>query len=447
MTQEIKKQNKFRNSISLKLIIVVSLSIILLIPSLMVKKLITERESRKRDTVRELTSKWGGNQLISGPVLVVPYQNTTYYSNGKHSIEVDYFQILPTTLNIDGKLDTDSRNRGIYDVLIYSGKFKISGTFSPEDFKEWPGDYDKILWNEAKIVLGISDTKGIKQTVTMNWNNTNKKFSPGRSDCRLVQKGINTDIKINLNQVNTFSIDLALNGSESVFFAPFGNQTEVNLQADWGTPSFDGWYITEENDVNDDGFTAKWITNEISRSFPQITKSESSYYDLNEQTLGVNLLLPVDTYQKSERSVKYSFLFIALTFLIIFFAEITGKKRVHPVQYLIIGLALVIFYSLLIALAEHIKFNYAYLVASLVIISMIILYTQALFKKWKNTLVVGSFLILLYVFLFTILQIADYALILGNIGLVIILALVMIYSKKVDWYGSQNSQSDNNTTS
>ncbi len=442
-TQEIKKQSKFKNSISLKLIIVVSLSLILLIPSLMVKKLISERESRKQETIHELTSKWGGNQVISGPILIVPYQDITFYKNGKQTIETNYFQILPSELKIDGDLDTDIRHRGIYDVLIYSGKYKISGNFKPEDFKDWPDKYDKILWNDAKLVLGISDTKGISKIATMTWNKKEQKFSPGHSNCYIVRKGINSKAPINSKEVNSFAISLSLNGSETAFFAPLGNETEVNLKSNWNTPSFDGWYITTENNITPEGFTAKWVTNEMSRNFPQITISENNYNGMDLQTFGVNLLLPVDTYQKSERSVKYAFLFIALTFLIIFFAEITGKLRVHPIQYLIIGLALVIFYSLLIALAEHITFNFAYLVASLVIIAMIILYTQALFKKWKNTLAVGAFLVLLYVFLFTILQIADYALILGNIGLVIILGLVMFYSKKVDWYGSQNTVEEN----
>lgn len=446
-TLENKKQNKFKNSISLKLIIVVMLSLILLIPSLMVKSLISERESRKQETLIELTSKWGGNQVISGPILVVPYQIITTYTDGKQSIKTNYFQILPSTLKIDGNLETEIRHRGIYDVLLYSGDFSLSGTFHPEDFTDWPDKYDRILWNDARLVLGISDTKGISKIATMLWNEKEKKFSPGHSKCKMVRKGINSDAPIKSNELNSFSINLSLNGSESAYFAPLGNETEVNLKSNWHTPNFDGWYITTENNVTPEGFTAKWVTNEMSRNFPQITVSENTYNDLDLQTFGVNLLLPVDTYQKSERSVKYAFLFIALTFLIIFFAEITGKIRVHPVQYLIIGLALVIFYSLLIALAEHISFNFAYLAASVVIITMIVLFTQALFKKWKNTLAVGTFLILLYAFLFTILQIADYALILGNIGLVLILGLVMFYSKKVDWYGSQNQiEEDNHIT-
>jgi inner membrane protein len=459
-TQEIKKQSKFKNSISLKLIIVVALSLFLLIPSTMVRKLIDEREGRKNEAIREITSKWGSKQTLSGPILLVPYEKVTRYKNGTHSTERDYFQILPSELNVNGELETEEKKRGIYTVLIYKGDFKITGTFKSEDFIDWPEKYDYIIWDEAKIVLGISDTKGINKTATLNWNGANRNFSPGKSNCELVRYGMNTEVKVNMDSPNNFAIDLSLNGSKSMYFTPLGKETNVKLQSNWNNPIFDGWYITSNNEVKENGFIAEWNMNEMTRAIPQIIKgsgysnneviSDYNYDSYNgystdsgNQSFGVDLKLPVDTYQKSERSVKYAFLFIALTFLIIFFAEITGKLRVHPIQYLIIGLALVIFYSLLIALAEHITFNFAYLVASLVIIAMIILYTQALFKKWKNTLAVGAFLVLLYVFLFTILQIADYALILGNIGLVIILGLVMFFSKKVDWYGSQNTVEEN----
>lgn len=443
MTTEAKtktKARKFRNSISLKLIIVTMLSLLLLIPSFMVKQLIKEREQRKNETIRELTSKWGGHQVVSGPVLMLPYEIIVKHADGKKSIEKEFFHILPSELSIDGNIIVENRHRGIYTVLLYSGDYTISGSFLSTDFKDWPEKYDKILWDEAKLVLGISDTKGITKTVEMNWNTKLKKFSPGKSSCNLFNSGINAKVTVEPNQKNEFTINLLLNGSESAFFAVLGNQNKVSLTSNWHTPKFDGYYITKENKVGDDGFTALWETTEMSRNLPQISRIEYRGIDFTMQTVGVDFLQPVATYQKSYRSVKYAFLFIALTFLIIFFAEITGKIRVHPVQYLIIGIALVIFYSLLIALAEHLTFNISFLIASLVILTLTTFYTHALFRRWKNTATVGGFLTLLYGYLFTILQVADYALIIGNIGLVLILGLVMIFSRRVDWYGSQNQE-------
>lgn len=434
---EKQKNGKFRNSITLKLIIITSISLLLLIPSFMVRKLISEREYRSKDTMREITKKWGGEQVIYGPILVVPYERKNRYYNNSIKSELSYFQILPNKVTINGSLETDLRHRGIYEVLIYSGDFTIAGDFDYSSFNDWPEKYNKIHWEDAKLVLGISDTKGIAKIASLEWNEANKKFSPGNSHTKLFSSGIHSGVDVSKEKLNTFNIKLALNGSRSCYFASLGNQTEVFLKADWNTPKFDGDCITANNEISDSSFTAEWLTNEMSRNLPQII-SDENYVNVNDiQTFGVKLMLPVDTYQKSERSVKYSFLFIVLTFFIIFFSEITGKTRVHPVQYSIAGLALVIFYSLLISLAEHMSFNAAYMLASLVITLLITFYGHTLFKSAKNALIIGGSIVILYSFLFTVLQIADYALLLGNIGLVVILGVVMLFSRKIDWYGGE----------
>ncbi len=431
MTEQIEKNSKIKQSISLKLLIVIVLSLLLLIPSLMVIILIKEREETKSDAINEITSKWGQEQTITGPVLVVPYSTI---NNSEY-----YFHILPNDLKIDGKLIPIPKHRGIYNVILYSSQINITGTFKPEDFIDLPDSYNEIRWEDARLVMGITDLKGLNNIMTLKWNDEIHEFSPGSDKCSMFQSGLYSKIPIDTKKEYIFSMDLKLNGSEAIYFTPVGNSSTITLSSTWNTPSFDGATLPSPSEVNDSGFTATWPSIELNRNFPQKSSYDGSISYSEYQKSGVKLLLPVDTYQKSTRSVKYAFLFIILTFLIIFFSEITGKKRVHPIQYLITGLALVIFYSLLIALAEHIGFNLAYLVSSLVIISMISFYMQSIFKQIKTTIIVLVLLALLYTYLFTILQIADYALLLGNIGLVIILGLVMFFSKKVDWYGDQNS--------
>lgn len=437
------KRNRFRNSISLKLIIVVSLSLLLLLPTLRIKSLIREREDRKDVTIAEITQKIGKEQTINGPILVIPYTQRIYTNKSKYSDEIHHFQVLPSELKINGVIHPTLRYRSIYKVVTYNGNFSIDGTFSAQDLKEWPNKYHKILWDQAHLVIGITDLKGITKNITVKWNKEIHNFSPGKDKCSMFNSGINAEVIANQANDNSFHIDLSLNGSQSIYFTPIGNTTHVQLKGDWNTPSFDGDFLPEKPHITDSSFQASWNVIEMNRSYPQ--KWNDNAYDryYNFQSFGAKLLLPVDTYQKSERSVKYSFLFIALTFLIIFFSEITSKNRVHPVQYLIIGFGLIIFYSLLISLAEHVGFNYAYLIASTVIIGMSTLYVKSLLKLWKPTLVITTSLIILYAFLFTILQIADYALLIGNIGLVIILGLVMYFSKKVNWYGESNVEEDN----
>lgn len=433
------KSGKWRQSITLKLFVVVILTLILLIPSAMIRQLIDERENRKNETITEITSKWGSEQTICGPILVVPYSNITKYTDGTSSETIKYFQILPDKLFFTGKVNTEIRYRSIYEVLTYSGDLKMKGVFNTANLQDWPATFTSILWDEAKLVVGISDLKGISKAVTLKWNDTQKKFSPGKAQCSMSNYGINTAVDIEVPGEYNFEVNLNLNGSNAIFVTPIANETEVNLTANWGTPSFDGTFLPTEKTISDSAFTANWNTNEMNRTYPQImiTDSFTEYFDF--QSVGVRLLLPVDAYQKSTRSVKYALLFIALTFLIMFFSEVIGKGRIHPVQYLIVGIALVIFYSLLIALAEYIGFNLAFMVASLVIVSMITAYIHSMFKKLNITLIIASALVLLYVYLFTVVQIADYALIMGNIGLIIILGLIMIFSKKIDWYGNQNN--------
>ena len=437
-TQLNEKSSKIKQSISLKLLIVVALSLLLLIPSTMVTVLINGRESTKSTAVYEITSKWGLEQTITGPVLLIPYTK----KNSNNQSEYRYFHILPNELTINGEINPMIKYRGIYKVILYTSKLHISGTYKPEDFTDLPDNYEWIDWADAKFIVGISDVKGLNNIESLNWNDQTLKFLPGSDRCSMFQTGLNARVTVNANTEYKFSMDMDINGSEAIYFTPVGNSTTITLSSAWKNPSFDGATLPSPSNVTDSGFTATWKSTELNRNFPQKLSYDgtSGYFDY--QKSGVKLFQPVDTYQKSTRSVKYAFLFIILTFLIIFFSEITGKNRVHPVQYLITGIALVVFYSLLIALAEHIPFNYSYLISSVVIISMITIYIRSIFKNNKTTLVVGTLLVLLYAYLFTILQIADYALLLGNIGLVIILGLVMFYSKKVDWYGNQNANNN-----
>ena len=446
MTTKEEKKNKFKNSISLKLIIVCCLSLVLLLPSLKIRQLIREREDRKEETIKEITQKWGTEQTISGPILIIPYVKRVHTSKNEYTDHIHYFHVLPSELSIDGTLQPSERYRGIYKVITYNTQLNMKGQFTPEDFINWPNQYTRILWEEARVVVGISDLKGITQNINLIWNSGSNKFSPGKFYASMFDSGINSEVVINKDSINTFSVDLALNGSEAIYFTPTAGSTEVTLTGNWHTPSFDGSFLPQAPQVNDTSFSAQWNVIEMNRNYPQIwsSKSYDQWYDY--QSFGVKLLLPVDTYQKSERSVKYALLFIALTFLIVFFSEITGKNRVHPIQYLIIGISLIIFYSLLISLAEHIGFNAAYWVSSLVIIGLITYYIKSLLKNWKPTMAVTSTLVILYTFLFTLLQISDYALLLGNIGLVIILAVVMIFSRKVNWYAQRTITNDETDT-
>ncbi len=437
------KQNnssRFKNSISLKLIVIVILSFLLLIPTIFVRSLIDERQNRRNEAILEVTSKWGGQQTLFGPVILIPYEKYEETSKDCYISRKHYMHLLPEELSINGVIEPEVRHRGIYEVMLYKSALSVTGSFSKESFTDWPDNPDKILWQEATLAIGISDLKGLENIKSMEWNNDSIVAAGGIPYESSLTTGLNSPIQIAQDRNNTFSMELVLKGSEAIYFVPTGESTNVRLSSNWSTPSFDGAMIPEKPEVTDKGFIAEWNTLSLTRSFPQKWSDKSYEYEIPQSAFGVSLLIPVDIYQKTTRSVKYALLFIGLTFLVIFFIEVISKKKIHPVQYLLTGAALVIFYSLLLALSEQFSFGLAYLIAAASIIGLIVFYANSLFHKLSYTFATGGVLMVLYAFLFAILHMSDLALLLGNIGLFIILAIVMFFSRKIDWYNTQESK-------
>lgn len=206
----------------------------------------------------------------------------------------------------------------------------------------------------------------------------------------------------------------------------------MRISSQWADPSFSGSFLPETREITADGFDATWNINYLNRNYPQYWINKA--YNLDASEFGVRFLIPVDHYQKSMRSIKYAFMFIALSFLIFFLTELISGIRLHPIQYLLVGVALVIFYTLLISLAEHIGFNLAYVVSSLGITSLIGLYVRSSTGKWRQGLITWSLLLVIYAFLFTTLQLQDYSLLFGSVGIFLVMAIIMYVSRKVSWY-------------
>jgi inner membrane protein len=255
------------------------------------------------------------------------------------------------------------------------------------------------------------------------------------SATKISDSGVSVMAPLDLKSAKTykFSFDLNLNGSQSLNFIPLGKETNINLASKWANPSFDGAFLPDQRQVSKDGFTAQWKILSLNRNYPQ-SFSESDSYSIKDSAFGVKFLVPIDQYQKITRSVKYAIMFIALTFLTFFFVEIFNKKRIHPIQYLLVGFALLVFYTLLLSISEHTNFNFAYILSSIATIILITLYSKAIFKNNFLSLLLGCILIILYGFMYVVLQLQDYALLMGSIGLFIVLAAVMYASRKIDWY-------------
>lgn len=424
-----------KNSVTLKLITITILMLLLLIPTAMIESIIEERQASNRLATDEVSAKWANEQLINGPILSIPviYE---YLKDDKPTEVTRYWKILPHALSINGKVIPKSLNRGIYEVIVYdadmaiSGSFIIDETFDKDNVKE-------IKYDRAFLTIGISDMRGIKDQVSIKFDTSNLKVQPGSKIPDLIKSGITAqlpDLKDSANKPIPFQFNLGLQGSQQLSFTPIGSTTEVKLTSAWDSPSFNGSFLPRSRQVDESGFTANWKVLELNRNFPQSWIGNHNLSEIEISAFGVDLIMPVDDYQKSIRSIKYGAMTVALTFLTIFLVEVIKKRRIHPFQYAFVGLALCLFYILLISISEHLNFNIAYFISTASVVTMIGLYAISVFNSKRISLLLILIIIGVYCFLFTTLQLADYALLLGSIGLTAILGIAMYYTRNINWY-------------
>jgi inner membrane protein len=440
------KKNKFLNmettvntiwqksKLIVKGLIIGFLALLLLIPAYFVQELIREREARQKEAFVEVSSKWADRQTIAGPVLVIPYTKQSTDNSGKPMVIKSLAYFLPDQLAITATVTPIKKYRGIYQVMLYSSTIDLSGNFSSlplEKLKLAPGD---LIWSEAYVCLGISDAKGLKNELRINWNDSVLSLTPSNvnnaafKDCFVSPVAITAEGESNGIK---FSGQININGSEQLLFTPVGKQTTVQMQSSWPDPSFTGNQLPDVSTISRSGFTAKWKSLSHTRSFPQSWKDDS--YNLSTASFGTGLFIPVNGYQKTMRSVKYAILCILLTFTAFFLIETNNRKSVHPIQYALIGFALILFYTLLLSFSEYIGFNGAYAVAALATVALITWFVKGLLNSMKLSALLSFVLVLLYSYIFTILQLQDYALLLGSVGLFLTLAVVMYYSRKMQW--------------
>jgi inner membrane protein len=318
-------------------------------------------------------------------------------------------------------------------VIVYNSTLELEGTFDLSEISRLQVPPVSIEWGKACLQLGITDTRGIQNEIALEWSGQNCSAEPGLIIDDIALSGITIKVPVTPDdRIQPFSMKMELRGSEWFHIVPSGKTTKIRLTSPWTTPSFTGAFLPDKREISPSGFDAEWEVFHLNRSFPQVWIDQT--YSLDESSFGLSLLFPTDEYQKSTRSVKYAILFIALTFLIFVLIEVINHRKVHPVQYLLVSFGLLIFYTLLISLSEHLGFNLAYLVSGISVVGLITIYTYSIFKKVSLTVLMGSSLTALYIFLFVILQLQDFALLIGSIGLFVILGLVMLLTRKISWY-------------
>jgi len=406
----------------------------MLIPTVFVMNLVEERKERQKEVIAEVSSKWADSQVLSGPFLIIPY-SFQQKIDAKETVTVtQQLVVLPEVLDETGTITPQIKKRSIYQVALYQSNLQLQGRFDLKGIAAGAGE--TILWKEAILCLGISDTRGIESQVTGTWSGQPVVFDAGIPANNLVSRGMSVPVDLSApTQQGTygFNIPIKLKGSEALQILPLGKSTTLNIQSPWESPSFIGKFLPEYK-PNEHGFNAKWQVLHFNRDFPQVWKNQQ--FKATEFAFGVSLIQPADNYAKTLRSVKYAILFIGLTFGFFYLLEIMLGRRVHPVQYVLVGLALIVFYTLLLSIGEILTFNIAYLIATLATVTLIGMYAKQMFGTWKNGMTIAGFLAGLYTFIYILIQLEDTALLAGSIGLFLLVALAMHFSRKIDWYGS-----------
>ncbi len=413
----------------LKIIIIGLLSLLLLIPQQFIMRLISERYKTSSEAEREVSQLWSKPQRITGPVIRIP---------AKSSNDNDVY-LLPEMLQIKGDVKTETRHRSIFDVTVYTADLDINGNFIMPNLSAFADSVYDIP--KAEILIALNDFRGLTENITIKLDDKNYAMKSNKDEemgsvlCCRIPLSIMQD-----GQQANYSVKLPIKGSESLMFLPLGNSTEVQLTSDCTSPSFQGNFLPLTQTVSAQGFTATWKILSINRDFSQmVTRWNESgngprCVNMSENEFGVTMKVPVLQYQQTTRSVKYAYLFIFLTFATVFFLEYRRQTPIHPVQYLLIGIALLVFYTLLLSFSEHIPFLWSYLIAMLMTIVLITGYLAGILKIRKTAIMIGLMLLSLYVFMYVLLQLETYTLLVGSIGIFIILAALMYASQKVKWY-------------
>ena len=430
-------------------------SICLLIPFLLISLAMTngvlrERQGLQQEAAREIAGIWGQRQQVTGPVLAVTYSykaqviRTRIVEGKKTDVEetdqlwsTAYF--LPENLVVTGTVEPEVRHRGIYDTVVYSTKLKLTGNFQP-DFAAAGIGADKINWANTHVLFGVGDLRGIRSVsaVTLNGGQPfafETAAGVGGEGLSLAARidGVTAGLKLE------FAFETALQGSERLDIVPVGKATRVTLSSPWADPSFGGACLPVKRSVSAAGFTAEWETSHFSRGFGQswsdrMTVSPERMQKFAAASFGVAFTQPVDGYRLAERAQKYGVLFFVLIFAVFFLFEVTAALRIHPLQYVMVGAALCLFFLGFLALSEFWTTGLAYGTAATGCTLLVSLYSWSFLKTGVRTLIIGGGLGVTYGYLYFVLKSQDYALVAGAAALFGALALVMFCTRRINWY-------------
>ena len=411
------------------------LALLLLIPAGLIQNLIREREYTQENAINEMTSVWGGEQMLVGPYLTVPFDAPYTVTNSDGTEEIsyarNYLYVLPEFLNGAVDVQPETRKLGIYEAVVYRGEANMQGEFKLPDWTKAGVDPKYIHWDKVTLNVGISDLRGVEGAFDFEWNEAALPLSSGLVTNDIYWSGVHSPVAIESQEELRFKFSTTLRGSRRFSVVPLGKQTTFSMVSPWAEPNFEGSFATTKYEPTAEGFSAHWEVSHLNRNYPQSWVGKK--YTPANDFFGTEFIKTVDNYSKSTRVAKYAILIIALTFMVFYFSELIKGAKVNALQYVLVGLALVLFYTLLLSFSEHIGFNAAYLVAALMTVLMEFFYARSVLGSTKLAAYVSATLTLLYSFIFILIQLKDFALLAGSLGLFVILAGIMFISRRIQW--------------
>lgn len=440
--------NELQQSLMKRIIAIAILGLSMAIPLGIVENIVDERGRYYDGVVGEIASLWGREQVIQGPLLLIPFVEKTVseekVKNDAGGIEtksrIHYRNrtavLLPQTLDLSAEVTEHYRKRAIYQSLVYAAKLQLRANFARPNIAALSDNLHRIEWDKAKIVVGLSDTKSIDSVSELSWNGKPQRLAAGTGVNELVSSGFHAPLNGFRPEApqHRFELDIELNGSGGLRFAPLGETTRASIRSSWPHPSFAGNLLPDEHTIRGNGFDASWEIPHLARNYPQQWLLDESEIELCALLAGVDLFEPVYIYSRITRAVKYGLLIVALTYLAFLIFELSTGTALHLVQYALIGAALALFYLLLLSLAEHIGFALAYLCATSASVALISAYVGTACRSRGRGVLLFLLLSTLYGLLYALLQMEDYALLTGSFVLFAILVLLMYLTRdlKVD---------------
>lgn len=430
-----------------KFIIIIFLLLCLAIPWGLLYALNYDRKQFARTAQSTVGSMWGTQQTVRGPFLVVPTITNKEVRQGNKTIiqkQRQFAVFLPETLKAESDVRTEIRKRGIFSIPVYKSTINFSGSFTSPEITRISNAVDEIRWQEAVMAVFINDVTAIKKTAVLKINDADTiQFRAGSGLSYQHPTGIHAPVAVDQAKGNfDFSFQLHLNGSSSLNFVPAGGETTNIIKSDWPHPSFSGTFLPEKRTITDKGFEATWIIPRLARGQTQAFLTNHLQSTLSNTVFGVSFFQPVGFYNLVERSLKYALGFIAIAFFTVFIMEIQSRKRVHWIQYIFVGLALIIFYLVLQGLSEHLGFEISYAASSLATSTLIGTYVSSALKSRRHGLAIFGIMAVIYGLLYLLLRVEDYAMLIGSIAAFILLSIVMYATRNIDWANSGKQENE-----